>query len=256
MAAPDTVARGTHAPDPGQMPGWPPGPARPRLPDDVVHVWICDLDACPDGLLDSLSAAERARGRAILREPAGARWARSRAILRSLLGGYLEEDPARVRIRIGSNDRPELCRDGWGPSFSVSHSGPIALIAFASAGSVGVDIELERPGIDVERLAARMLGPDAHAELGTLAPTERRRELLRAWVAREARGKCLGTGLAAAHSRTATSVLELELGVAAAGALATTSPPRAIERWRWPAARIGAAVAQHAARRSSRGPSG
>src|SRR5271165_1364098 len=253
MAAPDTVARWTDGADPGQMPGWPTGPDRPHLPDDVVHVWICDLDASPDVLLDSLSADERARARGILREPARARWAHSRAILRSLSGAYLDEDPARVRLRLGPHDRPELCRDGWAPSFSVSHSGPIALIAFASAGPVGVDIELDRPGIDVERLAPRILRPDARAGLGPLSPTERRRELLRAWVAREARGKCLGTGLAAAPSRTAPSVVELALGASATGALATTSPSRAIERWRWPGRHAsGTGGTQRAARRSSR----
>ena len=81
-------------------------------------------------------------------------------------------------------------------SFSLSHSGPIAVVAVATDGSaIGVDIEIRKPRRHLERLAARVLTPDEHHEWESLAPDERVDAFLRMWTAKEAFLKAVGRGL-------------------------------------------------------------
>ena len=64
------------------------------------------------------------------------------------------------------------------------------------------------------------------------------RELLRAWVRREAALKCLGTGLGAPHPAAADKapwVTELEVGAGATAAVAAAAAPSELRCWRWPA---------------------
>jgi hypothetical protein len=98
----------------------------------------------------------------------------------------------------------------------LSHSGTLALYAITAECEVGVDIERAR-------------------ERYTL-------EFLRAWVAREAAGKCRGTGLGRgtglAKSRGATHpdalwTAELDVGPDAAGAVAVEGGPCELRCWEW-----------------------
>jgi 4'-phosphopantetheinyl transferase len=214
--------------------GWTPGPPSPRLAQDSVEVWRCDLGAVGDELLELLSAAERLRARRFPRERGGLLWARSRAVLRALLGASLACDAASVDFVLGAHGKPALASAG-APFFNVSHSGETAVYAFSATEAVGVDVELDRPGLRELALARRAFGAAEAARLQALGPSSRRRELLRMWVRHEAALKCLGTGLGGEIPSAATPwVSELDLGSGEVAAVAVAAAPRALRRHVWP----------------------
>jgi hypothetical protein len=146
-----------------------------KLHAGALHVWAADLDAVDthvDGLLDE---RERERAERIVREPARRRWMASRGVLRALLGSYLDEHPGTLGFTQEAHGKPKLEHPGIEKlRFNLSHSGGLAVYALSEMGAVGVDVEL---------LARR---PSARVY---------KRELLQAWVRREADGKRLGVGL-------------------------------------------------------------
>jgi 4'-phosphopantetheinyl transferase len=93
-----------------------------------------------------------------------------------------------------SHGRPVLA---GGPSFSVSHSGGLALVALAPADVlVGVDVEQVRRRANLDKLAARVLSPEELAQWRATPPAERLVAFLRQWTAKEAYLKALGLGIA------------------------------------------------------------
>jgi 4'-phosphopantetheinyl transferase len=222
---------------------WPAGPAQPVLGAGEVHVWRADLEAAPAELYALLSAEERARAGAIVRERQRELWSRARGLLRRLLARYVGEDPRSLRLTSGAHGKPSLRPPAGAlphphrlppPAFNLSHSGAVALYAFGMAGALGVDVEVPRGRQDVLRLAARALGDEEARRIGRLDPAARERELLRGWTRREAALKCLGTGLGASSgpaSGDAPWMIELELGPDAVGALAARPAPQRLCCW-------------------------
>jgi 4'-phosphopantetheinyl transferase len=160
----------------------------PLPPASEVRVHVLDLTRAPAGDLLPSSDLRRA-------ERQGARWANARAGLRQVLGGYLDEDPASLRIR--EEGKPRLER----PSplrFNLTHSGDVAVIAVATEREVGVDVERIEEDRDVTRLAKRMFlnaeqAAVSEADDPTLAYHQH-------WVAKEAFAKATGKGLASMRS--------------------------------------------------------
>jgi 4'-phosphopantetheinyl transferase len=219
-------------------------------------VWRADLTRAGHRLAASLSLEERERAARILDPRKGCLWAASRGLLRELLGASLELEPASLRFRTGSHGKPYVAtpKPSARISFSISHSGPLALLAFKRTGCVGVDVELERPRrFDELPAAKRAFGPREAARLAALAAAPRRREFLSMWVRREAAMKRLGDGPAgsrphgerfAGAARDAARnllgpqqrrpwVLELDLGHGAAAAVTADSAPAQMRCWEW-----------------------
>ncbi len=196
-----------------QTAGWQPGPQRPALRADAVHVWRADLSAAGDELSESLSEQELSRAARFPSPGAGRLWASSRAILRELIARYTDLHPRDVLLHTGRSGRlslaahAELC-------FSLSHSGGLALYAFASTLPVGVDVEAPRD-VNEAALARRLLGEAQAQELLRMPAAERRSELLRAWTRREARLK-----FRQAAEAGEPRLIDLDIGGGAAGALA------------------------------------
>ncbi|MEV8019154.1 4'-phosphopantetheinyl transferase superfamily protein [Streptomyces sp. NPDC086554] len=161
------------------------------LPDTDVSV----LDA-----LDVLDAEERRRA-AALRRPADREvYVAAHTALRQHLGRYLSVEPAAVEfVRLpcpgcgGPHGRPVVA-GGAGPHFSLSHTGGLALLAFADR-PVGVDIELLPAASTVDDVAAS-LHPRERAELAALPAPERPLAFARCWTRKEACLKGTGAGLA------------------------------------------------------------
>ena len=80
-------------------------------------------------------------------------------------------------------------------SFSVSHSGIHGLIAVATAGRLGVDVEARVARRDLDALMAAVLTPDERAEIEAAGAGERLGRFYGLWTIKEALVKALGTGL-------------------------------------------------------------
>jgi 4'-phosphopantetheinyl transferase len=229
--------------------GWGPAPASPALPAAEIHVWRTDLDALRDDLLASLSADERARAAQSLRPRPARRWARSRGALRSLLGRYLDVAPAHLRFAADSSGKPRLAHSAAAGDpapplcFNVSHSGRLALFAFARR-PVGVDVELDRRPLDEVAIAARAFSGEHARRIARLHPSARRGEFLRLWARHEALHKCRGgeiwradeardgaASATAASDRVSPWLIELAPAAGAAGALAAAAGPCVVRCW-------------------------
>jgi 4'-phosphopantetheinyl transferase len=229
---------------------WAPPPSHPRLAEGAVHVWRADLTAVPEDLLELLSPEERARAKRMQRERDRQLWTRAHGVLRALLGRYLESDPRALRFATAAHGKPALLDDpvrstaapgsvqarSAGMSFNLSHSGQLALYAFAETGAVGVDVEVARRPIDEAAIAARTFGPAEAGRLEGLDPAMREREFLRIWVRHEAELKCRGIGIGGAAvgaSGREPWIAELDVGARAAAAVAAEHAPHELRCWDW-----------------------
>lgn len=175
-----------------------------------------------------------------MRDPrARGRWVRAHAVLRTLLGHYTETHPLQLHLASNAHGKPQLAGElGAGePRFSLSHSGALALCAFAADEEIGVDVELARRPRDEVSLAARTFGPAEAQRLLQLHPERRTSEFLRLWTRYEALLKCAGTGIGRAQQPAPGDrpwIAELDLGGRAAGAVALSAIPRRLLCLQWP----------------------
>jgi 4'-phosphopantetheinyl transferase len=224
---------------------WMPPPERPRIAAGTVDVWRADLARGGQRECELLSSEERARAARFVRADAGRRWAAARGILRALLGAYADVAPAALRFAEGPHGKPRIASWSCGTlggqrlRFNVSHSGDVALYAVALEREVGIDVELPHRAVDHVAIARRIFGEREAERLAGLDPAVREREFLRAWVRYEAVVKCRGTGIGGAVDPSAAAepwVRELDVGPAAAAALAVEGGTCSVRCWQWPAA--------------------
>jgi len=170
----------------------------PALAHGEVHVFLAALDTLPVGALAArLSAEERARAERFHFARDRQRFVGTRGLLRGLLGRYLGIEPFALRFAYGPRGKPSVMA-GPGPGrmrFNVSHSGGLALLAFAWDRELGVDIELERPVPEADSIARSHFAPAERAALSRLTPAERPRAFFRCWTRKEAFIKATGDGL-------------------------------------------------------------
>lgn len=144
----------------------------------------------------ALSDAERARAARYLRHEDAVRSAATRAALRDVLGAALGVAPRDIAIVVDASGRPSLDPAHRASlDFNVSHAGDHALIAWAGAGRVGVDIESCNRTTDWRVLTAEVCAATEAAYLDGLPPAARAGAFMRVWSAKEALLKALGTGI-------------------------------------------------------------
>ena len=184
-----------------------------------IEIWRVDLDRCQLALEEaerassSLSDPEVVRGAAISAPLERARWRTGHIALRLLLERTCGPPVKRMPFGMAPGGRPEL--DGVPVSFSLSHSGDVALIAIGSSarGPIGIDVECTRViRMSLERRArledyAMQLAP--HCALPAV-PDSR---LLQSWVRIEAYAKASGEGVG--MTLTAAGVIGSPRGQAA-----------------------------------------
>jgi 4'-phosphopantetheinyl transferase len=156
----------------------------PRIGADEVHVWRVPLDDDRGASADRHDATVRA---AQLR-------AQARAGLLRILAHYAGMPADALRLEVDALGKPCL-RHAGAPSFNLSHTRGLALVAVSAGTAVGIDVEQLRPLADADALARRFLSP---AEAGTVleaAPAERNVAFLRTWTRKEAVLKASGHGL-------------------------------------------------------------
>lgn len=169
------------------------------LDDDTVHVWRASLDRAP-GVVQRLEAVlsddERERARAFRFDRDRDRYVVARGTLRTLLGGYLDDAPEEVRLGYGPYGKPRLAGDG--PRFNVSHSGPVALLAFSASLELGVDVELLDAQPDACSIAEHCFSAAETSRLRSLPAASRDAAFLACWTRKEAFVKARGDGLSLA----------------------------------------------------------
>ncbi|MGE5095046.1 MAG: 4'-phosphopantetheinyl transferase family protein [Betaproteobacteria bacterium] len=186
--------------------GWETPETFPVLGRDEVHVWRSrtgEHAARLPALRLLLSRDESERAARFRARRDGDEYTITRALLRLLIGGY-EGIPARaVRLDYTGEGKPVLAaRDGASPlQFNVSHSGGLALFAFARARRVGVDVEALNRRVDHDDIAQRFFTPAESSALCALPPVRRSSAFFDCWVRKEAALKAWGTGFSLALDR-------------------------------------------------------
>lgn len=117
-----------------------------------------------------------------------------RGILRHLLGRYLGQPPAEIAFNYGPQDKPFLPATP-SLSFNISHSGSLALFAFAQQMEIGVDLEKIDPKMDVLSISQHFFAPQERAQLASLSDAPRIHAFFECWTRKEAFIKAKGQGL-------------------------------------------------------------
>jgi 4'-phosphopantetheinyl transferase len=169
------------------------------LADKELHVWRAELDlptTLRQRMASTLTSDETERAGRFLIARARERFVAGRGILRQLLGMYLELDPAKVEFCYGPEGKPSLSTiHSSNLSFSVSHSGRMALFAMCSGAELGVDIEEVKSDFKGMQLASHFFSEKEIAELAKLPPKPVNEAFFECWTAKEAYVKARGQGL-------------------------------------------------------------
>jgi 4'-phosphopantetheinyl transferase len=120
----------------------------------------------------------------------------ARGSLRRLLAERLRIAPRAVEFVETKYGKPRLApvHGSADVEFNLSHSGILALYAFTSGRTVGVDVELIREVPDADDLAERFFSPTETASLSALPLDRRSLAFLACWTRKEAFIKALGLG--------------------------------------------------------------
>lgn len=209
------------------------GPARPELRRGEIHVWRASLCNAPDGLDELLSPEETARAARFHFERDANRYRSGRGLLRVILARYVRLHPRRLSLTSGAHGKP-LLDVQHGLRFNASHSGDLVLVAVAVEREVGIDLEMLRDDVDVERLAADILSVPAAEDLRSRPHAERVRRFFELWTETEAILKAKGIGLlqgTAIDDRERWTTLRLQPHPAYAAAVAAEVGPMQITTW-------------------------
>jgi 4'-phosphopantetheinyl transferase len=176
-----------------------------QLEASQSDIWLVSLPALRRRWPDWESALmpdEKERARRFHRNEDAFRFGASRAALRRLLGRYLGLTPGEVQIGYNRFGKPALAAPaapGRRLNFNLSHAGNFALIGFACARPIGVDIEGIQRQAPYASLAEAVCGEAERREIEALPETERMAEVTTFWACKEAYVKALGVGLSFPH---------------------------------------------------------
>lgn len=165
-------------------------------------MWKADIGALTHlecALHAMLDAGERQRAGLFHHEADRVRFTLSHGVLRILAGHYLARSPASLSFDVGIFGKPHLSgTDAERLAFNLSHSGTIALLAFAAGGQVGVDVECwsgRLRGPERERIEASVFSEGERRALAQLPSGERRAAFYAVWSRKEAYCKATGAGV-------------------------------------------------------------
>ncbi|HEX4593379.1 MAG TPA: 4'-phosphopantetheinyl transferase superfamily protein [Bryobacteraceae bacterium] len=165
----------------------------------IVHIWPLWIEG-PDAVVERfrslLAPDETDRAARFKFEHLRHSFILARGALRILLGRYVNTSPADLIFTYGSNGKPALAPPAR-VQFNASHSGGLALFAFAMDCEIGIDVEAVRAMPDMENIAKRFFCDEEAAELMSLPAEERDRGFYLCWTRKEAYIKATGEGLSA-----------------------------------------------------------
>ncbi|MGH8772735.1 MAG: 4'-phosphopantetheinyl transferase family protein [Burkholderiales bacterium] len=158
------------------------------------------LDAGPEAVWASarlLSDAERQRANRFALDRDRRRVIVARAPLRELLAARLGVEPETVELTYGAHGKPALARRfaELDLRFNISHSGELAVYAFAAGREIGIDVKKTRILRDADDIAARFFSRREIETYHALEPRDRPQGFFNCWTRKEAFVKALGDGL-------------------------------------------------------------
>jgi 4'-phosphopantetheinyl transferase len=202
------------------------------LREDEVQLWRVDLEAV--GANESrwqklLSSDESARASRFHFPRDRQSYVASRGVLRTILASYLAMEPSELSFSYSPREKPSLAPAYAERSlqFNVSHSGGMALFAFALRREIGVDVEQVRRDLEVEAIARRFFSAHEQMQLAGLNVEEKVEAFFRCWTRKEAYIKATGDGLSLPLSQ-----FDVSLQPGSENALLATRPDESEAR-RW-----------------------
>lgn len=174
--------------------------ALPELQTGAVHVWQQHLRCQPievESYRQILSPDEVARARRFRFDSDRNEFIVGRGTLRRLLGQYLSIPPNDLHFSYSAFGRPCVVghKAAAALDFNISHSGGVALLAFAGGRQIGVDIEKVRQDFMTGEIVDRFFSIAERAALRELPDDQRHAAFFRCWTRKEAFIKALGEGL-------------------------------------------------------------
>ena len=165
-----------------------------------VSVFRVDLDEDPareSTALAWLDEAEHHRRRGFAYAGPRRQFTLCRAALRALLTSHLGCGNDQLSFETTQHGKPFAQIEGEPVpvAFNVSHGGRHGLIALASQGRVGVDVEERTERRRLDLLVDTTFGPAERDELAALDDPDRLRLFFRLWTMKEALLKAHGAGL-------------------------------------------------------------
>jgi len=206
-----------------------PGQCLEDLLPGAVHLWQLRLDASPAEVTANyslLSAEEKERAERFRVERPRTAFVLTRGTLRLMLAHYLGGEARDVQFRYEAHGKPFL-RGNDKVFFNVSHTDGLALLAFARARRLGVDVEKVKPDTEVEKLSERFFSERECRDLRQLTGDELKVAFFRVWTRKEAYIKATGEGLSLPLDQ-----FDVSIAAGDRDALRATRPDaREAERW-------------------------
>ena len=177
------------------------------------------------GLRGVLSASEIERAERFRVDRGAERYIVGRGVLRRLLERCTGVPARDLNFRLNEFGKPEL--PGSEIMFNLSHSHGIALLAVTRGRAIGVDIELIREEVMVDKIAERFFSPAEADAIAALPAHQRSEAFFSCWTRKEAWIKARGQGFSIALNSFEVSLAPGE----PARLLATRPDPAEASRW-------------------------
>ncbi len=173
-----------------------PPPSGCVIPGDELHIWAVALAGTePAAFAPVLSSDERERAARFRAEDARRNYVLSRAAFRVLISRYTGSRPETLRFGYGTRGKPRLASPASDLRFNASHSGEMALFAFAAVSEVGVDVERIRRVPEMWAIAERFFAEAEYQRFLGMPEENQESIFFEIWARKEAFAKGLGDGL-------------------------------------------------------------
>jgi 4'-phosphopantetheinyl transferase len=166
-----------------------------QILSSTAHVWVFSHDQPPsvaDKLMPLLTLEEQHRAAQFQDEVHRRRFVVRRGELRHLLSRYTHQVPHEITFTKGTHGK--LALTGREVEFSVSHSEEWVAVA-VTRSPIGIDIEVNRPLVQLQQVARDHFSPHEQAQLFALADEEQQAAFYRMWTCKEAIIKADGRGI-------------------------------------------------------------
>jgi 4'-phosphopantetheinyl transferase len=167
-----------------------------------IEIWAVALESTPSGIeacRSWLSPEEDAKATRFRFDEHRRDYILSHGALRLLVAAYQGVAPDVVTFSSGDHGKPFIAGKTTGETqcpiaFNMAHSGSFAVLAFASGGELGIDVERIREMPDLERIARHFFSPAEVGDLVALPGDQRTSGFFRCWTRKEAFLKAGGEG--------------------------------------------------------------